>query len=234
MGKHFFVGLATLLSLTTIIEIANADNITVNSIDEGYFAVNPDGTSTGPYYNYNVDGIFIGKTGPNSNYSPVATTGINEYELTTLSSSTINFANFIFQIKDPMDAGISSCFDMNGCPGITGLDIYGYAGNGTVEQSDTGAGSLITEIEELPSFGSYITIDVTSFIRELVNSNDPYAGFSIRAAGATGGGLWLSDGSLSIDYTDISTTNPVPEPATMLLFGTGLAGLAGLRKRSKK
>ncbi len=43
-------------------------------------------------------------------------------------------------------------------------------------------------------------------------------------------GFWPSLDNLYID----KTTSPVPEPATMLLFGAGLAGLAGLNLRRKK
>jgi hypothetical protein len=31
-----------------------------------------------------------------------------------------------------------------------------------------------------------------------------------------------------------TSSSPVPEPATMLLFGTGLLGLVGLRRKSRK
>ena len=40
--------------------------------------------------------------------------------------------------------------------------------------------------------------------------------------------------AFEVDNIAVGNSSPVPEPATMLLFGTGLVGVAGLRLRKKK
>ncbi len=40
-----------------------------------------------------------------------------------------------------------------------------------------------------------------------------------------------SDEIWALQYAELSTCDPVPEPATMLLFGTGMAGLAAARRK---
>ncbi|HFQ80608.1 MAG TPA: PEP-CTERM sorting domain-containing protein [Desulfobacterales bacterium] len=50
-----------------------------------------------------------------------------------------------------------------------------------------------------------------------------------------GGGVAIrSFGGFNIDTISVNSAAPVPEPATMLLFGIGIAGLAGSRIRRKK
>lgn len=85
------------------------------------------------------------------------------------------------------------------------------------------------------------------FIADEANRN---AVFSAMAVGGSGGGYAFGDtggtfalttsSTLEQDIENIictaaggGTTDPVPEPATVLLFGTGLAGLAAVRRRQK-
>jgi hypothetical protein len=73
---------------------------------------------------------------------------------------------------------------------------------------------------------------------DLVNSSDfPYTEFTFTAV-AEGDSTPLIFGFRHdpdwFDLDDVTVTSTVPEPATLLLFGTCLAGLAAIRRRFKK
>ena len=60
-----------------------------------------------------------------------------------------------------------------------------------------------------------------------IENNDPFIGQPLSIAFHNLGALQVSFDNVHFDN---DSTAPVPEPATVLLFGVGLAGLAGYRK----
>ena len=112
--------------------------------------------------------------------------------------------------------------------------VFGYYSfDGKLTSSDYDTGTFLGEwgIPSTLGYGEDTYFDVTSFINGITS---PYAGFNLRTD--SGG----TDVFSSIEYNYghpaqlIVTSSPVPEPATMLLLATGIAGLAGSRIRRKR
>lgn len=57
--------------------------------------------------------------------------------------------------------------------------------------------------------------------------------FNISLA-SLGGDFFIGSSTLTINYETVNSTAPVPEPATMLLLGSGIIGLAGFGRCRRK
>lgn len=77
------------------------------------------------------------------------------------------------------------------------LAVDGYVGNGLDELSDfeAGDGNVLDSVAiPNPRIGQVLSFHVRSFVSDLVNAQEQYAGLTIRAE--TFGGLWVTEGGV--------------------------------------
>lgn len=155
----------------------------------------------------------------------------NIFSIADLSSGVVQK---LFSDNDPLDmtnttTAISSVIDGNAYATLSIIDGYWYA-LGLIDPSSLGTGGYLATnyngLDALGTFGGYnldktINPPVTSYgPQEVVGQSNIYVGSDFDG--------WMFTSS------DPYRVTPTPEPATMLIVGSGLVGMFAIRRRSKR
>lgn len=150
-----------------------------------------------------------------------------QFDVSSINSSIINSATInLYRYDGYTDTGIL----------IDAHQVTSAWTEGATWSSQPGLNSSAIDTENITANGWY-SWNVTSLAQQWVDGTANNYGVSFYDHGSSMFQRFYSseNGSLTPFLTvDYNAAAPVPEPATMILMGTGLAGLIGARRKKKK
>jgi len=166
------------------------------------------------------------------NYVPVNSSGIPvDFNVATgfdIKSLKVDAASGTFQELVANEPQIIVGYDFQFSPFNTPIDLWNITSfDGTEYAFELKNGEIY--LDTRPTSGTNPVATITLFGDGILTATD-----FLDTPGLWSFSVDQISGMTSFSYRTSNIANPVPEPATMLLFGTGLAGLAGLARRKKK
>ncbi len=159
-----------------------------------------------------------------SNYDPAPANVFAELGYVGVSTDATNFAYFA---SDSLTAGLVGPY---GC--IDSTDVYNLAGKHVNNYGDSWGTpfDLATLSDNALVLDGLVNLSEINYVRIV---DIPGTGDFLDATNDSIYDAWLTWGTGGVDLDAIGVINPIPEPTTILLFISGLLGIAGFRKVSK-